>query len=370
MDNLFDWVQSSAARQKASFPENDYKAYRGKLTSIDAKFRAGPLKFVDQLANANDGEFYTIHGPTHIEMVLRRCHELAMRSKAKSALSGYEAFLLCIAVYVHDSAMLYSRKDHAFNLQTVLLEICGKDNLILSEEEKRKVILIARAHTADRTGDRDTISTLPPSEPCGGRKVRTQLLAAILRMADQLSDDRSRSAIGKVPEASIPPRALIFHKFIGCIDSIMCDFADATVEVHLRFNASDLTKKFSGADLYLWDFLVPEIMKWFREFFYCSRFTKLEFELRSLMFSVVVYDDGGTEDITSEFDDDSAAFPVFDIATFDATEKKFEHEFYLTVDQGYPFKDDPYEMCDALQNFNANGKLDGAAMAKEIAGGN
>ncbi|MEP1932153.1 MAG: hypothetical protein ABJO52_20955 [Nisaea sp.] len=369
MDNLFEWIMSNAGRRKTDFPEGDFEAYRSKLTSIDAKFRAGPLKFVDQLACSNDGEFYTVHGSSHVEMVLRRCYELSKCGGTKPKLTGYEAFLLCVAVYAHDSAMLYSRKNHANNLQQVLLDVCGSDNLTLSMEEKRKIIVIARAHTSDMSGSRDTISSIPKTEPCGGKQIRTAMLAAMLRMADQLSDDRSRSAIGKVDERAIPQKAIVFHKFIGCVDSIICDFECSTVEVHLRFNASDLQGKIDHIDCYLWDFAVPEIMKWFREFFYCSRFTKPTFELRSLMFSAVVYNDGKSDDLSPSFVDEEGGLEVGEITSFDFTEKLFEHEFLLTVDAGYPFPNDPYDMCDALRDFNSKGRLDGEALAKELSSG-
>jgi hypothetical protein len=360
MTDLETYIAANIDHLSHDFPDGDVELYKSRISTISGKFRHGTLKFVDQLANANDGEFYTIHGPSHINTILKRTYQLLTGENDCLLITGYEAFLLVVAIYAHDSAMIYGREDHQINLQKVITDIAGKDELTLNREERRKVAIIARAHTKDKQNNRDTITSLASSEVVGGKTIRTQYLAAILRMADQLSDDRSRSAVGRVDVAGIPEHARVYHYFLSAIDSIVFDKSQSLTTIQFRLEHQDIKRTFGKKSEYLWDFLVDEMMKWFREFFYCSRFTRPYFELRSLLFNVVVYNDGSASDISDDFDG------ITDIISFDFAEKLFDEEFLLTVDQGYPFPSNAYDLCPTLEKYNGGGKLDGPRLLDEV----
>ena len=57
--------------------------------------------------------FLNGHGEEHVKQVIKRASDLLIKSKVK--LTPYECYLLLISIYIHDSGIIFGRKEHESN---------------------------------------------------------------------------------------------------------------------------------------------------------------------------------------------------------------------------------------------------------------
>lgn len=91
------------------------------------------------------------------------------------------------AIVVHDAGNIYGRAGHEKKLAEILNNQC--DNIIPDAIERRVISRIAGVHGGKIKGSSDTISVLNKTNTVNGFEIKEQLLAAILRFADELADD-------------------------------------------------------------------------------------------------------------------------------------------------------------------------------------
>ena len=180
----------------------------------------------------DSGVYLTDHGPKHIELVLRRASQL-VRSEAcvrsqstrnpyyEPCLDPYEAFLLALAIHFHDVGNMYGRVGHEQEIAKIMDGIGALQPLGFAE--KHLIARIAMCHGGKIEGDKNTIRTLPAGEQHDGEvRYRPQLLAAILRFADELADEHSRADnFGLIKPDELPPTCLLFHKYAAALQVSM-----------------------------------------------------------------------------------------------------------------------------------------------------
>ncbi|MBX3114460.1 MAG: hypothetical protein KF836_07835 [Fimbriimonadaceae bacterium] len=216
------------------------------------------------------------HGPEHVQLVDKRACELLIEMKI--VLEAYELYFLVAAIWVHDVGMIYGRDGHEKSLKNVVSSL---GDTIGDEQERRTIIAIAGVHgghVENQPDNKDTISTIRSSSPVSSKRVRLQLLAALVRLADELAEDKSRAT--KIPsylktsEDSATRASEVFHAYSSCLDSCIINGSDRTIELEFLLNVDDVIRDYhkGSKKVYLLDEIYDRTTKVFNELTYCNRF--------------------------------------------------------------------------------------------------
>lgn len=233
-------------------------------------------RFVDKIhpkvgegAAAIDRVLLTDHGPRHVAKVIRRIGELIC-PHGSFVVTPKEAYFLAVAAHLHDVGNFLGRDGHEKRAREVLFDLeeslIGSDNI-----EKRYILDIARAHGGEVDGDKDTIGRL--SETGNLRK-----LAAILRFADELAEDRERTGVVDAgilaKDEALRKKSEMFHVYAGCLNRVEIDHSARTVRLLFEMLCEHLSNTYYkyGKPAYLLDEVFERTLKVHREQVYCSKF--------------------------------------------------------------------------------------------------
>ena len=162
----------------------------------------------------------TDHGVEHVKMVIQNAGKLVGDMQYKR-LNGYEIYLLLLAIHFHDVGNVCGRQEHEKKIDDIITAL--GDRLPLDTPEKVMVSDIATAHGGyadiDHT-DKDTLRHLSLIDNCNGIIIRPALLGAILRFADELSDDSTRANRYLNATGQIPSENMIFHAYSAALSPI------------------------------------------------------------------------------------------------------------------------------------------------------
>lgn len=283
--------------------------------------------------------YYNDHGVDHIKMVIERATRLlntldATFSKEEDGyyVSPYELFILLMAIQLHDAGHLIGpRSQHAEKGKELLAKFdSGK---VLSTAERLHIGNIAKAHG----GKKDPIGNLPLNEDLSHQKIRPRLLAAILRLADELAEDKTRASNFLLDIGSIAPTSEIFHRYSASLESISISGGEVKLDFYIQDEG--LLKKYpinsrkGIIEKYLLDEIFDRTFKTFTESLYCSRFLPDKARINTVKVNIHILKTKNDEEI-----------------------KKISYELKET---GYPFVSDKdiYELCESLTENNI--KIDG-----------
>lgn len=270
---LDKWITTC---ESDNFPHSDGDLYRTNLTTVRQHLDRTVYPEVEQGALMRDGTLLTRHGKEHVDTVVHRASQLVMddSSPSRTCLSPYEVYLLLMAIYFHDVGNVYGRNQH----ETKIVPIIDKLKPLLSDKavERKWVIRIAEAHGGTLNGmPKDTLASLPPSDLVQGESVRLQALAAVLRFADELADDSSRSAGILKDTGNLPTSSEVYHYYARALHSVDVRASEYIVDLRYQFNAMDAKRKFGkgSESVYLLDEIYTRTLKMHSEREYCMRFT-------------------------------------------------------------------------------------------------
>ena len=292
-------------------------------------------------AGAADGGLLTDHGPQHISTVIARASQLS--DSGKCHLTNYEVFLLLAAIHLHDVGNIHGRTGHQLKASDVadwLGPSLSRDTIV-----RRTIMQIASAHTTGESPDKDTIGRLAPELHILNNRVRQRLLAAVLRFADELADDRPRASRYLHETRGVPRSSEVFHGFAYALHSVVIGHATREIELHFELDIDQATRKLGkhDADVFLLDEILLRSAKLHRERVYAMSFIRDWVPIDAIRVFVEVYNDG--------------LEPV-------------ERVGYRLADGGYP--DEPaagvYSVAPELSNYGDwNGaKVTGKALARRI----
>ena len=241
-------------------------------------------------AAASDGGLLTDHGPAHIQTVIARASRLA--ASARCDLSDYEIFLLLAAIHLHDVGNMHGRAGHQLKAADVAVWLgpsIGRDAIV-----RRQIVQIASAHTAGDSPDKDTIGKLQPEVHILNRPIRPRLLAAILRFADELADDRSRASRYMHETRSLPASSEVFHAFAYALHSVVVDHEAREVQLHFDIERDSALRKMGKKDteVFLLDEILSRSAKLHRERAYAMLYMRDFIPIEAIRVFVEVYGDG------------------------------------------------------------------------------
>ena len=234
--------------------------------------------------------FFTDHGEGHIERIFERLYSLLKphlideetitpqarqrinSDKMSDKINAYDLYLLMCAVLWHDVGNLYGREDH----EKKIFKLFSKARGFLHDENSANMIeKIGKAHSGNNAIDLNIdkedynieVFTYHP-----------KFLASLLRIADELDEDRRRISerIDEIPEES-----KVYWLFCKCNDSIKVeqdihDDRKSKIVIEGKMSQSDLFRKYMKGSLevteiYEYIYRVDKIRK---ELMDCNRYMK------------------------------------------------------------------------------------------------
>lgn len=289
---LDEWLKQAKDKD---FPNNNRDRYFTRYENWANYLYNNVHSQVNAGSQIADGGYLTDHGPDHVKTVILRASELVSANSCH--LTGYEVYLLLGAIHSHDVGNIYGREGHELKAEKILEhlgKLVGDDDI-----EKRCILKIAQAHGG---WPKDKIDTLPKREPILGRYVRMQMLAAILKFADELADERLRAARFITSEGLLPPESEIFHHFALSLHSVVIDTKEQH-EVNLTFSlnktqvAQTLGKIRKGENghkeveqVFLFDEIIQRTWKSHLERIYCMRFLTPDIRIDRINVKIEFFD--------------------------------------------------------------------------------
>lgn len=248
-------------------PEADVD-YFERFARFDEHMNRNVHRFVDIGAAAADGGWLTDHGVGHVSTVMQRIGDLTYRNGC-FVLSPYETYIVLIAAHIHDVGNVLGREEHEnlaretwFGIDSGLI---GRDTV-----EKRMIFDIAMAHggSLGADGGKDTIGGLRHD-----RSVRR--LAAILRFADELADDYTRTNRFVIEATqTVAPGSAVFHIYADRLSKPQINHDTSSINLTFELQESHLTTRYGkgNGEVYLLDEIMARTLKAHREQVYCSKF--------------------------------------------------------------------------------------------------
>jgi hypothetical protein len=278
--NLLERFKASTS---SDFPSGmDYLARFG---AIESYLTENVHPAVTVGASFADGGFLTDHGPLHVRTVIERASAL-LQSSDYTGLTNYEIYLLLAAIHVHDVGNMSGRSEHELgsaDLMQKLGALFGSDDV-----EKRTIYKIAQAHGGRVGLDKDKISKLQETEYLMGQTVRPRFLAALLRFADELADDRTR-AQRQLIDGGLPLSSEVFHKFAYALHSVLV--VGNSVRLSFEMTREDALSRFGkyANSVYLLDEIYERMLKMHAERIYCMRFLRPAISIDQIDVSIKVF---------------------------------------------------------------------------------
>lgn len=253
------------------------------------------------------------HSSDHVQMVMEKVSRILwMDDEMIVELKPLECFILLSAIQIHDAGhVIEGREHHEQNTKVFLKEYNKYD---VGSPEKKIIYEIARAHS----GKDDPIGKLPQSEDVSNFRVRMRMLAALLRLGDEMADEASRASEFLFDENQIISGSRLFHAFSISLNSFVphTDSHDIRMKFNLnRKRCEELFQKPTKdgeVETYLLDEIYERTFKTFHECLYYNRFVPDTIRLN-------------TVDVTIDFYDDEDLDPFFTSIKYRLEEKGYPH---------------------------------------------
>lgn len=266
-------------------------------------------------ANSSEPGFYTAHDAEHFDEVVLHAGQLLSAenpsrmemNSATADLNAYELYILLVAIRVHDVGNIYGRGGHEKKCFQILCDLGGAAGL--DTREKKAIADIAQAHGGKtHSSSKDTIGQLGVKMAAGSVSFRPRLIAGIVRIADEICENKRRAANVLMRQSSLPKHSEIYHKYAASLHGNRWSPNDRTL--HLTYEASlsevgqpwgceprtNLDKELV-TETYLLDEIFARLEKMDLERRYCNMFTREIFTIDAIKASVSVVTDENRDPI-------------------------------------------------------------------------
>lgn len=281
---LNEWLATCPTNQ---FPGSGATDYYERFKRIQDHLNQHVHPHVNAFAMRQDGGYLTDHGPDHIKTVIQRASRLA--ESPGCDLSAYEVYVLLVGIHLHDVGNLFGRDEHELKSDEIMEQL----GPLLGDDtgEKFAIHKIAAAHGGRVNGNKDKIRALSETDSLLGQDIRPRLLAALLRFADELADDRTRAARFLIDMGRIPQESEVYHKYAYALQSVKTEMPGDSVALHFELTVQDACQTFGKGDrhAYLLDEIFDRTLKMHRERMYCMRFLRPAISVDKINVTIRIY---------------------------------------------------------------------------------
>lgn len=343
-EDTFDLVNFLKDAKKVDFPYNGKIDYNNRYQNIKEYLDIHIHPIIVSVAAKIDGGYLTDHGTDHINMVIDRVSKLIDQSHMK--LTPYEAYLLLVSIQLHDTGHLINGRSKHEELSKEVIKNLG---LLIGDEtpEKTTIFRICDAHGGeDEKGQKkDKIGSLLPEDIILNKKIRPQLLSALLRFGDELAEDSTRANRYLLSENKILEGSEIFHAYASALHSVNVDIKGKQVNllynIKKDYSINQLQKKDSTK--FLLDEIFLRIYKMYIESLYCMRYFPSENKINTLFVKI-------------DFIDDDTFQSYFDTISIKLKENGYPKLHACNI----------YEICPEDLKYRDNGSITGELVKRII----
>ena len=287
LEPLEIWLKEKCKDGKA-FPQKSTQ-YFNRYLKIKEYLETEVYPLIGAATSAEDQGIYTDHSKEHFSAVIRYAglllgldhHEENHPANQDIKLRPYEVYVMLVSILLHDAGNVFGRDGHEKKAMTIFTDmgpIACPDKF-----EARPIASIASAHggkfiNAEGDEDKDTIRKLKEFEEYAGQRYQPRLIAAIVRFADEICEDRSRAARFLLRRDALPEKSKIFHAYANAISSVSVDLRSKAITLKFDLDIGDIEatyeKEFKGDKKrqYLIDEINERLEKMYMELLYCRSF--------------------------------------------------------------------------------------------------
>lgn len=281
-----------------NFPKKINLHHRYKL--IRDTLKKHVHKYVDEGSTEIDGSSdYTMtgHDYEHVNQVIQVATDMVCATDFE--LSPYEIYLLLTAIQLHDIGNILGREKHEKAHEEVFHDLFPFNKFgELDNIESNIYLSIAKSHGGvTNSGNKDTITEYNPKPKIAHnneRGIRVQLLAAILRLADEFAENPERAKNYLLAKKRFNPKSEIFHIYASCITNSVVTAKQKRLDITYSITEDQVKKKFIKGDSE--EFLIDEIFnrnkKLHTERVYCNKFLVPEIQIIDIEVEIVIYSEG------------------------------------------------------------------------------
>ena len=245
----------------------------------------------------NNPDIMTIHGCRHVGDLVESLDKLGLSIEEKQGatpLNPLESYILLCAAHLHDVGNIKGRKNHPTNSGGLIKE---HRNLFYDTETCQNICDVARVHggVSEKYGH-DTFREIhsdhysPP---------RLWLLAAMLRMADELSENPERVPATLLKWFQASPKSKLAYHYAECFRRF--DLQNDTLYIQFRIypDQHKFSKVVEGKSVDFFDHLEYKIDVIEKEAKYCSQYGRPDFDIRRIRLTMEYYKDDFPSDMTN-----------------------------------------------------------------------
>ena len=334
---LEKWLQYQCINNNHQFPSSK-DDYFDRYSAIKAYMVSDLYKWIGAGTSAEDQGVYTDHREDHFNAVIRYASKLMNFDEHASSpyaqnlgLAPYEVYIMLVSILLHDAGNIEGRKGHE-KLPLKIFKDMGRA-VCPDTFEGKKIADIAMVHGGKVKIDggelsKDTIGIQLKEErsSIGGIEFRPKLIAALVRFADEICEDRSRAARYLLRVDGLPKKSEVFHNYAESISSVEVDIPSKSVHLKFEISKSNILKlmgKDNGTaydNVFLIDEINSRLEKMFCELLYCRTFMYELVDITKVRATVEI------------FDDEDEHWPVIDNQVFELKQQGYPPESFLFRD--------------------------------------
>lgn len=285
--NIEEWF---LGYEEHKFPKGkdykvDYNIIKSVALAAQQKIHAGNIEVENQ--KGENQRTLTGHDPSHFEKVINNASELLKESKC--ILTSYEVFMLLSAIQIHDIGNIIGRENHNETAIDVFYDLMPA-NVVLDSVETNIYHAIAEVHTQGNDEDKDTISKLNDYEiKHNDAKIRHQLIAAIVKLADELADDPERAFMYGVEKNLVKEGSKLHHIYCNSLKST--NIEEKRISITYKFDIDTVMNeyKFGKTNIYLLDYIFIRDIKMHFELIYCQKFMRPDIWIDYIDVEISIY---------------------------------------------------------------------------------
>jgi len=179
------------------------------------------------------------HGRGHILRVLENLNNL-LGDKPLDHLEPYELFLAMMAILYHDVGLLQQRKGHE-EISKELLEADTNDAYIIKTIDKQIIMAAVVSHSSSQDIDKQCTGFLQ-EQIVGENKARPRVVAALVRLADELDEDYRRADPILQSKLNLPADSAFFWLFCQRVEGVRPKLVAKRIDFNLAFQTQDTVR--------------------------------------------------------------------------------------------------------------------------------